>query len=69
MAGGSLGEQQGCTRDKWVWDETPLCKPKGYQPEFYEPHSKLADLKPWAYGALALLVFWLLVRAYEAYKR
>lgn len=25
--------------------------------------------RPWFYGGLALLVFWLLLRAYEAYKR
>lgn len=82
MAGGSLGEQQVSTAcplpRSWYPADSPcsqtdeLVTGEPQQAWVQAPPSSggvLADLKPWAYGALALLVCWLLLRAYEAYKR
>jgi hypothetical protein len=79
MPGGSLGETTACPLPRsWYPADSPCSRTDeavtgaAQQPWVQSPPASgglVADLQPWLYGGLALLVIWFALRAYEAYKR
>lgn len=58
-----------CASGEWIRNG-PLDRAEAALSEVPAAASRAVDTaKPWFYGGLALLVFWLGLRAYEAYKR